>query len=325
MKNKKIFILTSLLLTSCNTNKLDVSIYAYNLEDTFIASLVSSIELEMKEKNYKYTIFDSKNSQIEQNRQLINDIENDNSSVFVLNMVDRLAASSIISKVKKTNKPIIFFNREPLLSDLNLYEQCYYVGTNPYLEGTLQAEMTASLFGDPQNLNKEYDKNGDNKIQLVLLKGEIAHQDSELRSNAYLETLKEKGYEVEVLTSRYCSWEKEKGYEEMKNVYQEFSSQIEMISSNNDDMALGAIEYLKTQNVFNNNYLPIIGVDGTTNGKKAIEEGFLYGTVINDNVKQAKMISYFINCFVNNKKIDISLSNNHCIYIDGKTLTKKSL
>ena len=52
MKNKKIFILTSLLLTSCNTNKLDVSIYAYNLEDTFIASLVSSIELEMKEKNY---------------------------------------------------------------------------------------------------------------------------------------------------------------------------------------------------------------------------------------------------------------------------------
>ena len=97
MKNKKIFILTSLLLTSCNTNKLDVSIYAYNLEDTFIASLVSSIELEMKEKNYKYTIFDSKNSQIEQNRQLINDIENDNSSVFVLNMVDRLAASSIIS------------------------------------------------------------------------------------------------------------------------------------------------------------------------------------------------------------------------------------
>ena len=73
MKNKKIFILISLLLTSCNTNKLDVSIYAYNLEDTFIASLVSSIELEMKEKNYKYTIFDSKNSQIEQNRQLINE------------------------------------------------------------------------------------------------------------------------------------------------------------------------------------------------------------------------------------------------------------
>ena len=28
---------------------------------------------------------------------------------------------------------------------------------------------------------------------------------------------------------------------------------------------------------------------------------------------------------VNNKKIDISLSNNHCIYIDGKILTKKSL
>lgn len=168
MKNKKILILISLLLTSCNTNILDVSIYAYNLEDTFIASLVSSIELEMKENNYKYTIFDSKNSQIEQNRQLINDIENDNSSVFVLNMVDRLAASSIISKVKKTNKPIIFFNREPLLSDLDLYEQCYYVGTNPSLEGSLQAEMTASLFGDPQNLNKEYDKNGDNKIQLVL-------------------------------------------------------------------------------------------------------------------------------------------------------------
>ena len=56
MKNKKIFILISLLLTSCNTNKLDVSIYAYNLEDTFVIYIQFLVRLRVngifKHKQY---------------------------------------------------------------------------------------------------------------------------------------------------------------------------------------------------------------------------------------------------------------------------------
>ena len=61
--------------------------------------------------------------------------------------------------------------------------------------------------------------------------------------------------------------------------------------SNNDDMALGAIDALKAAGYFSGGLsIPVIGVDATAAALDMIVQGALYGTVQNDAPAQAQAV-----------------------------------
>ncbi len=62
----------------------------------------------------------------------------------------------------------------------------------------------------------------------------------------------------------------------MEQWLSEYPDTIELVISNNDDMALGAIDALERAQTEGVN---VIGIDGTTPGLEAIENGKLLGTV----------------------------------------------
>ena len=65
--------------------------------------------------------------------------------------------------------------------------------------------------------------------------------------------------------------------------------EIEAVFANNDDMALGAIEALQESGFFSGGrFMPVVGIDGTGSGMKALQNGTLLGTVYNDAVNQGK-------------------------------------
>lgn len=85
--------------------------------------------------------------------------------------------------------------------------------------------------------------------------------------------MKQKGYQVEILDSIYANWERETA----KQAMGEFElDKIELLFTNNDDMALGAIDHLheigapasEADIPFNQAFFPIVGVDGTAAGKR---------------------------------------------------------
>ena len=63
-------------------------------------------------------------------------------------------------------------------------------------------------------------------------------------------------------------------------------SKIEVVISNNDGMALGALEALKAHQ----KKLPVFGVDALQEALTLIESGELAGTVLNDGTNQAKAV-----------------------------------
>lgn len=64
---------------------------------------------------------------------------------------------------------------------------------------------------------------------------------------------------------------------------------IECVIANNDDMALGAIDALKAAGYFSaGQFMPVVGVDATVAAQTALRQGSLLGTVLNDDVNQAK-------------------------------------
>jgi len=335
-KNKSKFIipLISLLLIGCSGKQNQISVFIYDENDTFLKELVSYLKADLTRESIEYSLNYAKRSQAVQNNQITKEIESKENRLLLINTVDRLSDSTIIEKATLYNLPIIFFNREPLDRDLNGHSNCYYVGSNPKTEGLLQAELAANLFSDPKSLNPKYDKNGDGQIQIVLLKGEQGHQDMENRSKYCIDGLKDKGYNLDILTTTYCNWNRLEGYDAMSTIYPLYGSEMELLFSNNDDMALGAIDYFLEKEIFikdaadvSEQPFPIIGVDATIYGQEAIKDHYLYATIKNDSLTQADAVTTLASYLINNKEIPTDgtfpypFTSTNKIYIEGKALT----
>ena len=323
-------VLITIALPGCRQGGAKVAFFLYSGDDTFISEMMGHITARLP-AGLDFEVRDAGNSQSIQNQQIVELIDG-GFDLFVINAVDRLASSSIVEKCEKSEVPVIFFNREPLedaLTDSN----AFYVGASADSLGRKQAEMVAELFGYTF-AGSDYDKNGDGKLQIVILKGEQGHQDAEKRTDNCVDRLKELGFIVDVLAIEVANWNRREGYQAMRRLYNLHGEDIELIFANNDDMALGAIDYLldaglfSTGNAFHEQPFLIIGVDGTAVGLAAIEKGLLYGTVNNDSVKQVDAILMLMDYITTDRDFDdfpYAITNNHYIYIDGDVITQENL
>lgn len=283
------------LISACKEEQKEVAVLMYDLEDPFIEG-VSEYLMAYNNTAYNITIYDCENSQIQQNK-IAEKLYKEGVDLLVINPVERLSSYIFVQKSLKEDVPIIFFNREPLKEDLDAMEEVYYVGADARESGRMQADIIGDYFGeDTKNLNRN-DKNGDNIIQCVILKGEQGHQDAEERTSAVVDELKKQGYEVEVLLTKIANWNENKAYRAMEEIMDDNGNEIEVLISNNDAMAIGAINYLKDNNYYTVEgdtikYKPfiVVGVDGLDEALALIDQGYMYGTIINDSLNMAKAI-----------------------------------
>ncbi len=288
-------------LSGCSSGAKRVAVFLYNGEDPFISSLYKELALQFSEIGCELSVYDAQNSQMVQNEQ-IETMLNDPVDLAIINPVDRLGAYTVIRTFRAKDIPLIYFNRQPLKKDMDLWDRCYYVGATAEQAGQLQAELAMKLFGgNPNELNR-FDRNGDGMIQGVIIRGEQSHQDSEIRTREVRDTLAEKGFSFVMLTSVIANWSRSEAYEKMDEVINLYGDELEVIFANNDEMALGAIELMEDRAYFRDtdgngridrqdaDWIPVIGIDGLPEALRAIEEGTLYGTVINDEAAQARAI-----------------------------------
>lgn len=273
--------------------ELKIGISVYNQYDTYISEIVESLKVTAKTLEDKYGIsitLDVQNageSQITQNDQMEYFIDRE-CDIVCINLVDRTDASTIIERGKSAGIPIIFFNRELVEEDLKRWEQLYYVGADAVESGVIQGEILIDC------LKEDFaavDHNGDGCIQYVMLEGEAGHQDSIVRTMYSINTLTDAGYEVEKLADEIANWNRDQGKTKMAKWLQEFDNGIEVVFSNNDDMALGAVDALKEAGYYDNgDKTPpvILGIDGVKAALEAVESGIFLGTVLNDPISQAR-------------------------------------
>lgn len=74
----------------------------------------------------------------------------------------------------------------------------------------------------------------------------------------------------------------------MTQMLAEYDGEIELVIANNDDMALGAIDALKTSHLKRADWPVVVGIDGTDVGLAAVASGEMVGTVYNDKEGQAQ-------------------------------------
>jgi len=301
--------------------------FLYDGNDTFIVELMGSISAAMPQ-HITYEVFHANNSQSVQNQQIVELIDRD-FDLFVINAVDRLASSSIVERLSREGIPIIFFNREPLAEAL--VGNVFYVGADADSLGDRQADIAAEYFLGSQS---GYMKQAGDTIRVVILKGEHGHQDAERRTENSISRLGELGFVVDVLAIHSANWRRQDAYEAMRTLYAQFGSDFDLVFSNNDDMALGAIDFLLEEGIFIEGRQPkeqpfiIIGVDGTPVGLEAIYRGLLFGTVNNDNTTQSSAILTLADYIMAGRDINsfpYAITSGHFIYIDGGIITRDNV
>lgn len=331
---KILMVMLVFVLTSCAPKDEIIPLIIYDYQDLYMQDFENMI-IQSKQDGYTFESYDSKNSQVIQN-EIIEDAMEGKFPLLVVNPVDRLGVYPIIEKAKELDTPIIFINREPLKSDLDIWNEVYYVGAKAEQSAQLQAEIVMDLFGgNGQDLNS-FDLNGDKQIQVIILKGEPGHQDAEIRTDQVIEYLEDAGFTLDILSILDGYFSKNTAYEEMMQFMDEGVENLELVISNNDAMALGAIEALSELGYFedlNDNdridresdiWLPVIGIDGIPAAVEMIETGYLYGTVLNDSEAMAEAINELIDAILNNRDLstlDITLEEDTYIWIPYQKFT----
>lgn len=273
-----------------NKTSIKIGVTVYDQYDTFIAQMLDAIEAEAKKlegENGISVFLETRNasgSQREQNNQ-VEDFLNSGCDVICVNLVDRTDPTVIIDKAKSANVPVIFFNRELVAEDLERWNKLYYVGAVALESGIMQGEMVVESYRQqPERL----DKNGDGVLQYVMLEGEAGHQDAIIRTEYSVNTIQASGIHVEKLAHAIANWNRGQAQTKMKQWLDSYGDRIELVLSNNDDMALGSIDAYRDAGVRQEEYPHIYGIDGTRPGLEAIRSGLLSGTVYNDGAGQAR-------------------------------------
>ncbi len=275
-----------LILASCGggaSGKPKIGVAIYKFDDTFMSYVRNAITENATDKA-EIEVVDSQNAQPTQNDQ-VDAFLSKKMKAIAINPVDRTAAATIIEKAKAKKTPVVFFNREPLPEDMASWDKVYYVGAKAEQSGTMQGQIVVDYWKN----NPAADKNKDGKIQYIMLKGEPGHQDAELRTQYSIKAVTDAGIEVDKLAEDTAFWDRPKAFEKMKAFYAAHGDKIEVVFCNNDDMALGAIEALKSEGYFaGGKQIVVVGVDATAPALQALEEGTLLGTVLNDAKNQGK-------------------------------------
>jgi methyl-galactoside transport system substrate-binding protein len=275
------------LSASCTKKKPNTDIVIgsaiYKYDDTFMSGVRTAMGASAEGKA-KIDFVDSANQQPVQSEKVDLFIAK-NVNALAINPVDRTAAGVLIDKAKAANIPVVLFNREPMPEDLKKWDKVYYVGAKAEESGTLSGQIIVDYW----KAHPEADKNKDGVIQYVMLTGEPGHQDAELRTKYSIKAIEDAGLKTQKLAQDTAMWDRVKGQEKMAAFIGAQGDAIELVVANNDDMALGAIEALKAVGYFRDNkYMPVVGVDATAAAMKALEDGTLLGTVLNDAKNQGQ-------------------------------------
>ena len=311
---------------SDNSQNVYVGVTYYDQSDIFLNELLDCFkkeiqDLESEEKKISVTIQGAGGSQRTQDDQ-VKELIDGGCNVLCVNLVDRTDPSEIIDLAREKQVPIIFFNREPVAEDMAQWEQLYYVGAKAEESGTMQGEMAAEAI----KANPQVDRNKDGKIQYVVLEGEPGHQDTIIRTENAVESLKAEGIELEKLSYGLANWNRAQAENRMSQMISQYQTKIELVLANNDEMALDAMDAYEKLN-YTESTLPLFfGIDGTKVGLEAVRDSRLSGTVYNDKEGQAKAMAKLVEALVTGSGMeDMDFENQKYLYLPYAKVTEEQL
>ncbi|WP_312830391.1 sugar ABC transporter substrate-binding protein [Pantoea anthophila] len=227
-------------------------------DDNFLTILRTAMQKEMQKDGVKGQVEDAKGDVSQQLQQVQNFI-GQGVDALIVNPVDTNAVKPIMDQASKAGIPLIFVNRRP---GAELTGKMAYVGSDSELAGRLQMEALAKAMNGKGNV--------------AILMGDLANESTRDRTKG-VEEVAAKYPGIKIVQKQTAKFTRNDAVDVVSN-WMTAGDEINAIASNNDEMAIGALQALGK----NPNKILIAGVDGTPDALQMLKQGKMVATVFQD-------------------------------------------
>ena len=216
-------------------------------------------------------IEDAKDDVSKQLSQVQNFIANGVTAIIV-NPVDTSATAAITKAAADAGVPLVYVNREP--TDIEkLGPKAAFVASNETESGTLETKAVCKLLGGKGNI--------------LVIEGQLSNQAAVQRTKDIHDVIATPDCSgMKIIAEQTGEWDRTKGQNLMTNWLSK-GMKFDAVISNNDEMAIGAIQAMKSAGVDTKKMI-VGGVDATQDGLAAMKAGDLKVTVFQDAAGQGK-------------------------------------
>ena len=173
---------------------------------------------------------------------------------IIVNPMDFEANVEVVRKARRAHVPVVVTNAR-----LNTEEMNAEVGSDDVLGGYLEARNVLQKLGCKGNV--------------VIIEGPKGGSGEILRGQGNMKAISECPVgSVKVLERKTANWSRAEALDVMQNWLSRHRGQINGIIGQNDEMALGAIEAIKSAGL-NIHRFDIAGIDGVTDALDAVKRG----------------------------------------------------
>lgn len=316
-------------LTSCgggSSGKKLVGITYYNMNDNNMKTYWQPAYRAQAEK-YGWEIVETDGTgQTDKVLKGVQDVIAMGADGLAINLNKPVDGPEVMRQAKNAKLPIVFWNKEIAKTDgsldtetMNSWERAYFVGTDAAEAGRMQGKQYFEWLKTTSE--GSWDTNSDGKIQAITVLGEEGHVEAMARSEwsvkELIRCLNEEEHnivdksgkkidgtavdysqdknEITGISDASQPWDLNAAQKHFTD-YVGGGSHVEVIFSNNDDMAVG----ITKSTSFKKGEMKIYGVDCSQAGIAAVKDGSLDGSVLNDSTKQAEVVSALLDKLMKN-------------------------
>lgn len=241
---------------------LKVGVSISTLNNPFFVSVKEGITTLANENDTKTIISDAQNDASKQSNDM-DDLIQQKVDVILVNPVDSSAIQNAVESANAANIPVITIDRS---SDGG--EVLTFVTSDNVKGGEMAANFIVEKVGK-----------GAKVAQLEGTPGASATRE---RGEGFENIAKN---DLDIIQSQTADFDRAKGLTVMENMLQS-NSDIQAVFAQNDEMALGAAEALKS---VGKKDVIVVGFDGNDDGIKAVSEGKIAATIAQQPVEMGKL------------------------------------
>ena len=190
---------------------------------------------------------------------------------IIVNPVDTDATSKMTKLAAQAGIPLVYVNRVPA-DWKTLPPKVAFVGSNEVDSGTLEMQEVCRLMNGKGNI--------------VVMIGDLANQAARQRTQDVEDVIAKPPCDgIKILDKRVGNWSRTEGADLVTN-WISAGLKFDAIVSNNDEMAIGAVQSLKTAKLLDK--VIVAGVDATTDALASMQAGELEVTVFQNAAAQGQ-------------------------------------
>ncbi|AOI70148.1 rhizopine-binding protein [Burkholderia ubonensis] len=258
MKTKLMAAAAAAILAMPLAHAEKIGVTMASFDDTFLTILRNSIADAATKDGATVQIEDGGNDVGKQLSQVQNMIAQKVDAIIV-NTVDTDATPKITKMVTAAKIPLVYVNRKPVDFD-KLPAGVAVVASDEKQSGTLQARQVCKLLGG--------------KGDILVLMGELSNESARARTKDIEDVIATKECAgMKIVDKREGKWSRTQGQDITMN-WLSSGMKFDAIVSNNDEMAIGAINALKAARKLTPKTV-VAGIDATPDGLAAMKSGEL--------------------------------------------------